>query len=329
MECRMPVTVALHVTTILIVVALAGCTKQVTEEARSPIRFSYQNRIGSAIPIVAVAQGLFEKRGLNVVAVRFDSGPACAESLYTGAADIGTMGDTTAVIALSRGAPLRLVTSHASGEHRHRLIVAASSPYRSVRDLSGRRVGIKKGSSTYGGFLRYLDAQGMAAGAVQVIDLKPGTMPDALAAGSIQAFAASEPTPSLGELRGGRELATFGGLGNTYPVMTLVRERFARERPAELRQFLDALGDAERIIRDDRQSAVELVALATGLPPDLTARAMDRHVYRLDLGEAILASLREAATFLQQEGVIDVVPEFAAPAPVAAEERHATKAATR
>ena len=56
---------------------------------------------------------------------------------------------------------------------------------------------------------------------IAIIDLTPPTMTDALLAGSLDAFAASEPTPSAAEQKGARELATLGGLGNEYPILIL------------------------------------------------------------------------------------------------------------
>lgn len=293
----------------LVVVGFSvSCSRQ--DAAEMPIHFVYQNRIGSAIPIVAAELGLFEKHGVAVRLSRFNSGPACAEALFTGAADIGTMGDTTAILAMSRNAPLEFIASHASGEDRHRLVVASDSPYQTIQDLVGRRIGIKKGTSTYGGYLKFLASQGIAVDRIDVVDLDPDTMPEALAAGSIQAFAASEPTPTLGESRGARELATFGGLGNNFPIMMLATERLIRERPDDLRRFLAVLREAEAFVASEPEQAAEIVAKSIGLPPEATARAMSRHQFRLNLDPETLASLRETAEFLRTQGVVETVPPF-------------------
>ena len=291
---------------------LGACAKHGSKrDGAAPVRFAYQNRIGSVLPILAVERGLFDRHGLAMKSSRFNSGPACAEALFTGAADIGTMGDTTAIVAMSRKAPLRIVASHANGEGRHRLIVGADSPFQSIGDLVGKRIGIKKGTSTYGGYLRYLEMHGIAGDRIEVVNLDPDTMPDALAAGSIQAFAASEPTPSLGELRGGRELATFAGQGNSFPILIVATERFVRERPEDLRRFLAALREAETAVANDPQAAAETVATSIGLLPEATAKAMARHEFRLNLDAEVLASLRQTAEFLCRQGVIPAVPEFA------------------
>lgn len=279
-------------------------------DGQMTLRFAYQNRIGSALPILAVELGLFEQQGLHMRVSRFNSGPACAEALFTGAADIGTMGDTTTVIALARQAPLRIIASHARGEARHRVIVAADAPYQTLHDLSGQRIAVKKGTSTYGAYLRFLDTQGLARDGIKVVDLEPHLMPDALAAGSIQAFAASEPTPSLGELRGGRQLLTFAGQGNHFPLMILATEQVLQQRPEALQRFLAALREAESFLAENPESAVAIVARATGLPIETADRVMRLHEFRLDLTPETLHSLNETARFLRDQGLIANLPDL-------------------
>lgn len=287
---------------------LTGCAPPPDAETAT-IRFAFQDRVGSAIPIVAVAKNYFAAHGLRVEPLRFNSGPACAEALYSGSADIGAMGDTTAVITTSRETPFIIVASHAAGEHRHRLIVRQDAPFEELADLRGRRVGIKKGTSTFGGFLAALDATGISPQAVDIVDLNPGTMPDALRAGSIDAFAASEPTPSIGELNGGRELTTFGGLGNQYPIMLLAHKDLLRDTSL-MSRFFAALRDAEAFVRENRVDTIAVLADVTGLPSQTLERAMQRHTYRLALDADILASLKETAAYLRDQGHIAQIPDF-------------------
>jgi aliphatic sulfonates family ABC transporter substrate-binding protein len=286
----------------------AGCTRD--DQAR-PIRFAHQNRVGCAACLVAVEKGFFADEGLAVEASRLNSGDACAEALFTGSADIGDMGDTTAVIAASRGAPLRIIASHGSGEHRHRLVVRGDGAIRRPEDLAGKRLAVKKGTSTYGGLLAFLAARRMAPENIHIVDLRPDDMPDALMAGSVDAFAASEPTPSLAEAQGARELATLGGLGNAYPILILAKTELIETRPGDVRRFLRALDRAERFIAAQPDETAALLARATGLAPETARRAMERHAYRLTLDPDILSSLQDTARFLKGQGIIEAVPDFA------------------
>jgi hypothetical protein len=61
-------------------------------EGLGSIRLDYQNRIADAPCVIEMDRGLFPKEGVSVKAFRFDNGPACAEPLFTGAADLGRKG---------------------------------------------------------------------------------------------------------------------------------------------------------------------------------------------------------------------------------------------
>jgi aliphatic sulfonates family ABC transporter substrate-binding protein len=281
---------------------------------RTPLRLAYQNRIGSALCIVAVEKRFFAAEDLRVEAMRFHSGPACSEALYCGAADVASMGDTTAVILASRRKPYTIVACDGAGEHRHRLMVKAGAAVRNAADLRGRTVAVKKGTSTYGGLLAYLAANGVSPSEVRIIDMGPSEMPDALLAGSIDAFVASEPTPSLAEIRGARQVATMGHLGNTYPLLLLARNELLAARPDDVRRLLRALRRAEQFVRDRPDETAEMLARATGLPSDVARRAMARHSYRLQLDDQTLTSLTRTAEFLRQQKQIDALPDFAAAA---------------
>jgi len=292
----------------------AGCgTREGPDPDREPppvtIRFAYQDRVADAASIIAVARDLFAEEGVHVQPFIFSSGPACAETLVAGGADIGTMGDTTAVIAVSRS-PVKIIASHGGGEHRHRIIVAGSSPIRSPSDLVGRRLAIKKGTSTYGGLLSWADSAGLDLSEVTVIDMRPQDMGDALHAGAVDAIVASEPTPSLVEDRGGRELATLGGLGNNYPILLVARTEFLREHPDAVIRFLRALLRAADIVDDTPDEAAQIIAAKTGLSPALARRAMAHHYYRVQVDPLTQSSLAATSRFLLDQQIISTAPDL-------------------
>lgn len=278
--------------------------------AETPIRFVYQDRVGSALCIVAVEKGFFTKQGLAVRSSRFTSGPACAEALYAGSADIAEMGDTTAVIAVSRSDRFRIIASHGGGEHRHRIVVRTGSPIRNPGELVGKKLAVKKGTSTYGGLLAYCVKHGIDIRKIQVIDLDPTNMPEALSAGAIDAFVASEPTPSLAEAKGARVLGTLGGLGNSYPLLILARKDLLEERPDDVKKFLAALKQAEGFVRTRPRETAALIARVNGLSVRDTENSMKLHDFRLTLDRGVLTSLDKIAVFLLEQGKIKTMPDF-------------------
>ncbi len=297
-------------TVITLTAALAPLAVPGDSRAGAPIRFVYQDRVGSALCIVAVEKGFFRQQGLAITPSRFTSGPACAEALYSGSADIAEMGDTTSVIAVSQGDRFRIIASHGGGEHRHRIVVRKDSPIRKPADLMGRKLAVKKGTSTYGGLLAWCAKNGIDIKKAQVIDLDPANMPEALTAGSIDAFVASEPTPSLAEAKGARVLGTLGGLGNSYPLMILARKELLAERPDDVRKFLAALKQAETFVRKHPSEAADLIGRIGGLSGRDAETSMKLHDFRLNLDRNTVSSLEEIAGFLHEQGKIKTIPDF-------------------
>ena len=294
-----------------IIVLTIFCCGLPLAAAAEPLRFAYQDRIGDALSIIAVKKNLFAAEGLEVKALLFNNGPACSEALFTGAVDVATMGDTTAVSAVTKVPDLRIIGSHGAGESRHRIMVPAQSQIRQITDLKGKRLGVKKGTSTHGGLLSLFAAKGIAVSDLKIVELDPTTMPIALAAGSLDAFVASEPTPSRAEQQGARELATLAGLDNTYPLMLLAKEATLQNREADLQKFFRALRKAELYLAKHQKEAVVMLSKETGLTPEMTLRAMKRHSYRLQLDKTVLASLEKTAAFLKEQKKIKGLPRFA------------------
>ncbi len=296
----------------LLLALLSGCAKEKPKSAGVPaqkVRFTYQDRVADAASMIAVEKGFFRAEGLEVKPLAFSNGPACSEALFSGAADIGTMGDTTAVIAVSRS-PVKIIASHGGGENRHRIIVAKDSPIHSPADLIGKRLAVKKGTSTYGGLLAWAQSVDLDLSKVKVVEMCPGDMGDALLSGAVDAIVASEPTPSLVEQRGGRQLATLGGLGNSYPILLVARDEYLKAHPETVKAFLRAMRRATQFIKEHPDEAAQVVAAKAGLPLEVAKRSMGYHYYSLQLDEKTRNSLRMIAQFLVKEKILEEIPDW-------------------
>ena len=136
-------------------------------------------------------------------------------------------------------------------------------------------------------------------------------MGDALLSGAVDAIVASEPTPSLVEERGGREIATLGRLGNTYPILLVARNDFLAAEPDTAAAFLRAMRRAARFIHDHPDESAGILAARTGLSTPVASRSMAHHYYALQLDDATRTSLNGIADFLLSQGVLDQPPRFA------------------
>lgn len=279
-------------------------------EESEDFTFAYQDRVADAASIIAVEKGFFEDEGLSVKTMRFSSGPACTEALVYGNAEFGTMGDTTGIITTSQGHPVKIICSHGGGEHRHRIIVSETSNIETIGDLEGKRIGVKKGTSTHGGFLLFAEKYGLDL-ENEIVDMRPSDQLTALAAGELDAIVASEPTPSLAIANGyGRELVTLGGLNNTYPILILVHTQFTHEHPETVVKMLRALIRATDFIQNNLDEAANIQATITGLDAEVVKNAMSFHYYNVCMVQETKDSLANMATFLKNMGQISEIPDF-------------------
>ncbi|RLA93875.1 MAG: hypothetical protein DRG25_03685 [Deltaproteobacteria bacterium] len=276
------------------------------------ISLAYQDRVADAALIVAIHKGFFEAEGLKLKKMRFSNGPACSEALLLGNADFGTMGDATAIIAAARGAPIKIIASHGGGERRHRIIVNKKSNVRIIADLEGKKLAIKKGTSTYGGLLIFAERHKLNLSKVHIIDMKPIDMVEAMLSGSVDAIVASEPTPSLIEFTSqGQELATLAGLGSNYPILLVVRSKFALKNPVGVHKVLKAIRKGAQYISENIDSSAEILSQVTGLPIKVAKKSMGYHYYRRGMDDKVIDSLKTTASFLMRQGVIDKIPDLA------------------
>lgn len=295
---------------LVLVFAGVSCSRDDRGEDEVTITFAYQDRVADAASIIAVEKGFFSAEGLQTRPMIFSSGPACTEALTYGNADFGTMGDTTAIITTSKGSGFTIIASHGGGEQRHRLLVAKDSPITTLHDLEGKRIGVKKGTSTHGGLELLAHQEGLDLHD-EIIDLAPRDQLLALAAGEVDAIVASEPTPSKAEADGfGRELITLAGLGNSYPIFILVNSKFAASHPDLVAKMVKGLSRATAFIGEHPEEAVAIQAAQSGMSPEVIHRAMSYHHYGLSLDDSVRDSLTVTARFLKNIGKIEDIPTW-------------------
>jgi len=304
---------------LIVVAAIVGVTTGIIvyqgtkgkKQVDTNIAFAFQDRVADALPIIAVKKGFFEAEGLTITARMFCSGPECTEALISGDAVFGTMGDATAIIlSVRRGDSFKIICSHGGGEKRHRIIVSNRSQIRRIADLAGKKIGVKKGTSTHGGLLMFAKKHGIDL-RDSIVDMAPSLQLTALATGELDAIAASEPTPSQAEERGfGRAIATLKGLGNTYPVLLAVKASFAQQHPEAVVKVINALNRAGEFLEDHLDEAAVIQSDINGLNPELIKRAMGFHSYCVSLNAEIRKSLEASAQFLEKMGSINQMPDF-------------------
>jgi len=308
---RMPLTSLLFAAALLVGFAIGeGREAQAGQSAK--LRLAYGAKIHYAPQIIALKKGYFASEGLEVEAKIVQAGIQAAEAMTSGSADAAVMGDAPAIIAVASGMPLKIVASYGGGEKMHRLIAAANSGIRKPEDLVGKRVAVQMGSSTHGAFLLFLSKHKVDAKGVKLVPLDPSDMPEAMLAGQIDAGVGSEPWPSNIEerVKGSYEVATLSGLGNNFPLVMLVTDRYAKERPEAVVAALRATQKAVNFMHQHPDQAAALISETTGVPAVKEQKVMQTLAWGVVLDNATINSLKQTADFLYKQGKIQRLPDW-------------------
>ena len=278
-------------------------------------RLACMAKVQYAPQLLALQHGWFRAEGIEVAGVNLGmtTGISATEALVSGSADVAVMGDVPGLIALASAHPTVLVCAYGGGENMHALIVSDRSGIRTVDDLRGKRIGCHFGSSTHGGLHLFLARHNLAS-SVTLVNTPQKNLEEALLSGSIDAFAASEPAPSLALARvpGARQLATLSGLGNSYPLVMVASRAYAQAHPEVLRLLVEGTKKGVDCILADPARAAREIAKLTGAPASMEERTLKTLEWTVRLDDEVLASLQSTADFLHGIRRLRAVPDLPA-----------------
>ena len=143
---------------------------------------------------MAEAKGFLKAEGLEVQIRLFPSGTTAIQSFKAGGGDIMYTGDLPALQYWQSGAAYRLIAP--SERDAKGYLVVATNAIKSPKDLTGKTVATRVGSTGSWFISEYLRKNGIDEAAVTVKNLDPPLMPAALCRGDIDAFFIWQPTPA-------------------------------------------------------------------------------------------------------------------------------------
>lgn len=258
----------------------------------------------------------WSKYGIRVQHLLFSSGAENNQALISGKCQINCGSDSKTVELFTVLGDNAVIIGTIQKGNRYATVVRADSPYKRWRDLKGKTVATRMGTGAEQILRRYFEKEkDLRWEDFRWVNMKIEDMIAALQAGSIEAFTAWEPTCAIAEARGaGRTLRTYGDVA-LVPVFLHTTSDFARSHRKEIVRFLAAhLDKAEMIKRNPKQAAQIAARAASAGGYDVPAAAFEQVFkkidFSLDISDAVLRELQEAAQLLYSEKKIKAVPQI-------------------
>lgn len=217
-----------------------------------------------------IIQEELKKYGITEVKLTgFPNGPDQSESLISGRLDVGSLGDTPAILARSTGAKTRLITQGAIDSIGY-LIGKKDGP-KTIAELQGKTVAIQKGSFMHRYIAGLLKEQGITD--VKLIHMLRPDGEAALARGEIDAMT-NNGVFALKQIEQG---FTYLDDASKHPQLigtsaTVVSEDYLKKFPDFPKAWNEARQKALADLKSKPEEYYRFVASLTGHPVDLVKK---------------------------------------------------------
>lgn len=248
----------------------------------------------------------FAKHGVTVEWAEFQSGPPMTEAMASNRLDFAGLGNMPIIAAQAADISFKVISQTLEGKNNVAIIVPADSPAQSISDLKGKKVAVTKGSNAFNFLYRGLDAEGISASDVEVIQLQPDETQPAFESGSVDAWATWDPYITLNTLTGKAKILTDGEkLGILSPSFNIVRKEFADKNPDLVTLYLKVLNDALTWENEHKDEAIQRYADERGIPVDVIQGTFDRaRQINIPVSDAIIEEQQKTADFQYEQKII-------------------------
>jgi ABC-type nitrate/sulfonate/bicarbonate transport system substrate-binding protein len=267
----------------------------------------------SALLYIAQHNGLFTGNGLEVTLKFFPSGKMGFEQLQAGKVEVANFADFVLVNQVFAGTKsLRCVGAIAAADD-HQLIVSKDRGILSLENLRGKRIGVAHGTSAEFFLGRFLAFHDLGLNEVQVVEVNPEDLEEAMETGKVDAAMAWERWAEQvkRQLPGSVE-SWPGQSGQKYYWVLATTYGFLQARPEVLERLFKALKHAESFLTRHPEESVKIVARQVELAPAVVKAALTRSRCALSFDQSLLITMEDEARWMIKNRLTGqtMVPNF-------------------
>ena len=215
---------------------------------------------------VAKEAGIFDKAGVKVDLVWFESYTDSINALSAGKLDANsqTLNDTLSSVAAGAKQQIVLVNDNSTGNDQ----VIAAPGINTVADLKGKKVGLEAGVVDHYLLALGLQKAGLTLNDVQIVNLETGAAAASFASGQLDAVAVFAPfTTQALKRSGSRTLISSKDYPGAIPDHLVVSEDLVKSKPAEVQKLINAWYMTLDYIKANPDKAVQIMAKRAGVSP--------------------------------------------------------------
>jgi NitT/TauT family transport system substrate-binding protein len=287
--------------------------KHPTGELES-IDVAYSSFESVALFWIAREQGFFSQNGLNVTAIRYDTGAGALNGMINDEADIalGTNEFPLTIKALENE-KIRTVASISESEFIY-VVGRRDRGIEEVSDLKGKVVGTTFGTIAQFYLGRFLSLNGVNVQDITLLDLRtPEEWVNAVVDGDVDAVSTAQPYADRAEEGLGANAVVWSAQSHR-PLFTQVisTDNWIANSPKLVEKFLKSLLQAEEYASSDPNSAKAIVKMEMNVTVEYMTTVWAQNRFRLSLDQAQVVAMEDEARWLISENLTSAtaVPDF-------------------
>ena len=291
---RLLLTIALVASLVMV----SGCSQNRKETNSVTIAIAPFESVG--LVYLAQDQNVFAKRGLQVKYRAYDTGAAALDGVLAGEADIAV---GTTEYPLVKKAFQDMPVSAIACIDRPDFTYLVGRKDRGIEkpsDLAGKRIGTVAASIAQFYLGRFLELNKIDADGITFVDLKtPQEWRRAITVGDVDAVVLAQPEANLVK-DGLGDNASFFSVQAGQPSYTLAisTNEWIAQHPASVRQFLSALGDAQKSAEKDPAKLRGVIQERLKLDSDYMDFVETQNTFALSLDQSLITAMEDEARWM-------------------------------
>ena len=296
---------------------LTGCGVMAAPAPESaPLRVEYTIWEGDYTLLIAQEKGFFEKHGVKVEPVFYETFSKALPDLSAKKIDAGlfAIGDT---LLVSRYTDVKAVMMYDSGGAS---TLVARKGISNVLALRGKRVGVPIGTYSELYIRNVLQEAGLTVKDVTLVDVDPEEVPSRLSE-DIEAGYVWSPLDQEAQKNGHKVLVTSSAVDKMFPDLVVFRADVVEERPEDVRAFIAAWFEAlEYRLAHPEESNAMIARITNQTVEDLASSGKVRLYNQADNQlyydrvtsryRSIFTAARVNLNFMTSRGNLTVAPDL-------------------
>ena len=248
---------------------------------------------GSALIYIAEDQGFFKQNGLNVTIRDYDTGVAAINGLLNGDVDIANVAEYPLVGLAFKKERIQAVGCIDKSKIEY-IVGRKDHGIENISDLTGKKIGLPRGTLPEFYLGRFLDLHGMSIRDVTLINIPQLQTADAIANGSVDAVVTREPYLSriMEQHPNGTISWSVQSSQAVYSIL-ICRNDWIKQHPDLVNRFLNSLAEADEYIVLHPDEAKALLQKRYHYDDAYVERGWPENQFSLSLDQSLVTALED------------------------------------